>query len=407
MKSGLNFLLAARQCEIAELEQLARTSELVGVLGHFTHALQRERGISNVYLGTHGDRFSEHRMEQLAQCERIESVVRARLDGLDTEEAGLVRNGARLFSRIAVVLHAMDSLPALREGIGQQSIAPAEATAAFSRLIAGLLAVVFEAADSATDPEVSRALVAMFNYMQGKEFAGQERALGAAVFASGSIDAAARQQCRYLIESQQTCLQVFADLSDAAVVAADRAAQDTAALGEIEHFRRLITAPAAHTSVDPALSQGWYDCCTRRIDGMRMVEELLAANLRRLCDQRITQARTELRSQQAIHESLLRQASAEPPAAFGPHIERSIMGMVQDQSRRLQSMSDELDMVRATLNERKTIDRAKGLLMAHRQMSEEEAYKTLRQTAMNQNRRVLDVAQAVLAMADVLPIRPD
>ncbi|MCB2068245.1 MAG: ANTAR domain-containing protein, partial [Ottowia sp.] len=46
---------------------------------------------------------------------------------------------------------------------------------------------------------------------------------------------------------------------------------------------------------------------------------------------------------------------------------------------------------------------AKGLLMAHRQLSEDEAHKALRQMAMNQNRRLIEVADAVLAMAEVLP----
>ena len=82
-----------------------------------------------------------------------------------------------------------------------------------------------------------------------------------------------------------------------------------------------------------------------------------------------------------------------------------MLQLVRDQARRLQSMGDELDAVRATLNERKTIERAKGLLMAHRQLSEEQAHKTMRQMAMNQNRRLIDVAEAVLAMADVLPVR--
>ena len=74
-----------------------------------------------------------------------------------------------------------------------------------------------------------------------------------------------------------------------------------------------------------------------------------------------------------------------------------------EQAQRLQQMGDELDMVRASLNERKIVERAKGLLMAHRQLSEHEAHKTLRQMAMNQNRRLVDVAQAVLAMAEILP----
>ena len=44
-----------------------------------------------------------------------------------------------------------------------------------------------------------------------------------------------------------------------------------------------------------------------------------------------------------------------------------------------------------------------GDIFAHRGMSEGEAYKALRQMAMNQNRRLVDVADAVLSLADVLP----
>ena len=54
MKSGLSFLLAARQCEITELEQLAQSSDVVGVIGRLTHALQRERGLANLYLASNG-----------------------------------------------------------------------------------------------------------------------------------------------------------------------------------------------------------------------------------------------------------------------------------------------------------------------------------------------------------------
>jgi AmiR/NasT family two-component response regulator len=91
------------------------------------------------------------------------------------------------------------------------------------------------------------------------------------------------------------------------------------------------------------------------------------------------------------------------PAPYGRVLERSVLDMVQEQSQRLQAMSDELQTVRASLNERKVVERAKGLLMAHRRLSEDEAHKMLRQTAMNQKRRLVDVAESMLAMADYLP----
>ena len=90
-------------------------------------------------------------------------------------------------------------------------------------------------------------------------------------------------------------------------------------------------------------------------------------------------------------------------AAYGLQLEKSIVSLVLEQSMRLQDMQTEIDKARATLKERKTIERAKGVLMNYRQLSEGEAYKLIRQTAMNQNRRMLDVAEAILATVDLLP----
>ena len=156
MKSASSFLLASRQCEIAELEALARTSELVSVIGRFIHALQRERGICNIFLSSHGTRFAAQRQRQVDECELLEREVRAQVDALETDPSR-VRHGSRLFSRVAVVLHTLDGLPSLRERVGRQALSAQDATAAYVKLVAGLLGVVFEAADSATDPQVSRA----------------------------------------------------------------------------------------------------------------------------------------------------------------------------------------------------------------------------------------------------------
>lgn len=405
MKSGLHFLIAARECEIGDLEQLALTGELVGLIGQLVHALQRERGLSNLFLGSRGTRFAHARAQQLLECDAAAAQLRCHFDAMDTRGPA-VRNGARLFGRIATVLQALDALPGMRCEIEALAIGPQVATAAYVRLVAGLLQVVFEAADSATDPQVSRALVALFNFMQGKEFAGQERAFGGACFAEGHLESGRAQQWLDLIESQERCFRIALDFSDASVQAAWRGAIDASTQAELERLRRIGCTLRADGQLDPELAQGWFDCCTQRIDAMRAVEELLAGQLPRLCAARIDKAHDELRNHEAIRDALARATgeAADGDAApnYGPHLERSILELVQQQSRRLQQMADELDTVRASLNERKVIERAKGLLMATRKLNEADAHKMLRQTAMNQNRKLLDVAQSVLALSDYL-----
>lgn len=68
----------------------------------------------------------------------------------------------------------------------------------------------------------------------------------------------------------------------------------------------------------------------------------------------------------------------------------------------MRQMQSELDAAKRALEDRKTIDRAKGILMRQRGMSEDDAYRLLRKTAMDQGRKVIDVAQALVTAADLL-----
>ena len=65
-------------------------------------------------------------------------------------------------------------------------------------------------------------------------------------------------------------------------------------------------------------------------------------------------------------------------------------------------LRDELDRTRERLEDRKVIDKAKGLLMQHRRLSEADAYALLRTTAMNEKLKLSDVARALIAAADLL-----
>jgi two-component system, response regulator / RNA-binding antiterminator len=64
-------------------------------------------------------------------------------------------------------------------------------------------------------------------------------------------------------------------------------------------------------------------------------------------------------------------------------------------------LQDELDRTRSALEERKVIDRAKGILMNAKNLSEEAAYGLLRKTAMNENKKIAEVAQSVITAAEL------
>jgi two-component system, response regulator / RNA-binding antiterminator len=64
-------------------------------------------------------------------------------------------------------------------------------------------------------------------------------------------------------------------------------------------------------------------------------------------------------------------------------------------------LQTELAETKSALEDRKVIDRAKGILMKARNLTEEGAYALLRKTAMNENRKVVEVAQAVITAAEM------
>ena len=65
-------------------------------------------------------------------------------------------------------------------------------------------------------------------------------------------------------------------------------------------------------------------------------------------------------------------------------------------------MQAELTEARTALADRKLIDKAKSILMATRGLSEPDAYAMLRTTAMNQGKRMADVAEALITASAML-----
>lgn len=415
-----NILLAAKQHEIDELRRLAGKAQLVGLIGHLIHALQSERGASSIYLASGGRRFDEVRTRLIGECEQIEAALRAAFD----VQLGKGSFGdARQFYLMAWVLLGLDSLPAFRRQIAAQALSPAQAVAAFSRLIAGLVSLIFEVTDTVLDPLVSRSLVALFNFIQCKEHAGQERAVGALSFASGINDGADQQRIAHLIEAQERCFHLFDEF--ASVAARRRLAASGVATADpaLEGFRRLLLGTVGGGALDANLSRAWFDCCTARLERMWEVQQALVEELLTNCAALIVSAEAELQDVEGLQQSLL----SRPPAStclvdrfFDPEMKidvalrmlpvegraaalgDSVVEVLLAQSQRLAAVENELEQARRALNERKAIERAKGLLMARRGLSEDAAYKLLRQTAMEQNKRMVELAEAMLEFQDWL-----
>lgn len=87
---------------------------------------------------------------------------------------------------------------------------------------------------------------------------------------------------------------------------------------------------------------------------------------------------------------------------LNPRRLKPIMDVAIARFREYQALRRELEETRNQLADRKIVEKAKGLLMKQRNLSEQEAYQSLRKLAMDRNQRVGEVARTVVSLLEML-----
>ena len=173
--------------------------------------------------------------------------------------------------------------------------------------------------------------------------------------------------------------------------------------------------------LDPELADQWFKLMTERIDALKQIEDSVEGCFHTRCIERFGAAKKSLAHQETLIASLDTGGAASQPLlvlcnsgsegstgeafsseGMGQQFGRSIFELVQEQTRSLQKMTDELQSAKEALEDRKTQEKAVLLLMKHRKISNDEAHRLLRKLAMDQGRKLPEVARSLISMSDVL-----
>lgn len=103
-----------------------------------------------------------------------------------------------------------------------------------------------------------------------------------------------------------------------------------------------------------------------------------------------------------VRDAIAAGVTAYVVAGLAPDRVKPVLDVAMARFEHEESLRRELADARTQLSDRKTIDRAKGLLMKRQGISEEEAYARLRKTAMDKGLKMVDVAQRIIDVADLL-----
>lgn len=287
-----SIIVTEKATTVGEMQKLSTLVDLATHVSGLVHEMQKERGVSAVFLGSKGEELKRELPEQRLLTDAQRQTLVPILTDFDANGAG---------SKLAVILNEamarVTRLDALRQDVGSLKISAADSNVYFTTTIGRLLDVGLEISQSVMNADVARALSTYSSFMQAKERSGQERATGAPGFAAEKFSLAQYRLFAGVVASQDTYFDLFrsyATKDDQAFLSATVVGEPVT---EVDRMRKMAmeTMPGQPLSDD---GPHWYQMTTARINLMKKVEDHLASNLAALA------ARTRVTAESAFWMAL-------------------------------------------------------------------------------------------------------
>jgi methyl-accepting chemotaxis protein len=244
--------------------------ELSAYNSRLVHELQKERGASAGFLGSKGTKFVTTLPEQRKETDK-------RIKELKTY---LSANGPNLVNRKnlwAIVEESnrmLANIETMRSGITALTLPIGDALGYYTGLNAKLLSVPGLAVRISHVAEISRSLAAYYEFLQGKERAGIERAVLSNTFGRSEFAPGLYKKFVQLVSEQNSYLGTFQIYAEQAHIDAFKALQNQAPFKEVENYR--AKAFSNDLNQNP---EAWFAASTKRINLLKEQEESLTGEI--------------------------------------------------------------------------------------------------------------------------------
>ena len=249
-----------------EMSVIAPLTELSVVYSELVHELQKERGMTAGYLGSNGTKFGDKLQ-----------VQRKTTDQKRTKKTNFWAKSGFTDSRVielnSVIEQALQKIISIRQQVDNQSISLGVALGYYTQLNKDLLSVATLNADISTDAVVTKETVAYYNFLQGKERAGIERAVLSNTFAEGQFEPSLFVKFITLVSEQKTYFDNFVRFSNVDNINSFTEQLDHNSVKEVEKMRDIAFTKQNNLGVD---SEYWFAQSTQRIGQLKKIENQLS-----------------------------------------------------------------------------------------------------------------------------------
>ncbi len=257
------------QQQMHDITVLVKVARQNGLLAH---ELQKERGMSAGYLGSKGTAFADKLPQQRGLSDGQIQQWQGLLATISTTEYPLVNDAlGRARNNIA-------RLADIRSQVTNQQIELADTLKFYTGTIRELLAISALASRYTSDGEISRDLQAYYNFLQGKERAGIERAVLSNAFGADRFAKGLYPRFIRLETEQAAFLNTFEAFSTEQSLTGYRAFRSSKEEQAVADYRAIAHEKADSGGFGQQATE-WFAASTARINLLKGIEDSLETDL--------------------------------------------------------------------------------------------------------------------------------
>ncbi|BFM15777.1 methyl-accepting chemotaxis protein [Maricurvus nonylphenolicus] len=269
--SGVGLKQAAETAKSAETIEIL--VEIAAANSALVHELQKERGASAGYLGSAGRKFGDVLTKQRRSTDDAISKRQQLLSHFDRQTLA-----PAIVDSLNQVDNRLNELGSIRQGVTSLKIASSKAIGYYTQNNKILLDIAPRAATVSKDSQITQQIQAYYNFLQGKERAGIERAVLSAVFSLDNFTPDSYKKFIRLVSEQDSYLSVFETFALPEQANFYQNAMQDSAVNEVKRFRNKAFeyAEFGDFGIEPTT---WFKAATGRINQLKRVEDKLSEDI--------------------------------------------------------------------------------------------------------------------------------
>jgi len=313
-------IVAERREESVGLKKLQDLAEIGVAASAVVHELQKERGASAGFIGSKGKRFSKILPDQRKVTNTKREAFKKVLGSYNLQKLG-----KKFAAQIGKANDALALLEGKRGQINKFELTVPQMAGYYTPTIAKLLGIIEKMPELSTNAEITGELAGYIAFLQGKERAGIERAMGAGGFSAGKFNPKIYRKFMSLIAQQETYIDTFSKFAKPEDVKVYHETVKGKEVDEVARMRKIAIESVYTNDTKGIEGPYWFKTITVKINLLKKVEDVIAADLKHIAKDQYSAANSMFWTVLAITLVLV-----VVMVLFGMLIIRSITGAVGD-----------------------------------------------------------------------------